>query len=135
MSDEATAEGLRTAALSALDHAYAPYSRFRVGAALLDAEGEIHPGSNVENASLGLSMCAERSAVFAAVGRGRRNFQALAIATEADGLTPPCGACRQVLLEFAPELEIFLVNTHGEQQRFTLDELLPVAFRDFRKEE
>jgi cytidine deaminase len=134
MIDDSTARGLEGAALSVLSHAWAPYSRFRVGAALLDAEGRIHVGCNVENASLGLSICAERSAVFRAVAEGAREFVAVAIASDAETLTPPCGACRQVLLEFAPHLQVLLVNSRGERRSHSLEELLPLAFHDFRVE-
>lgn len=134
MIDEVTARGLEEAALSAMAKAYAPYSGFRVGAALLDREGRIHLGCNVENASLGLSICAERNAVFHAVAEGAREYQAVAIATDSDELTPPCGACRQVLLEFAPELEVRMVNSKGESRSYGLGELLPFAFHDFRRE-
>lgn len=135
MIDEAVTKSLEEAALAVLHHAHAPYSKFRVGAALLDDTGEIHLGCNVENASLGLSSCAERNAVFRAVAEGRREFTAVAIATEAEELTPPCGACRQVLLEFAPRLKILLVNSHGQREWHCLDELLPLAFHDFRRED
>lgn len=132
MIEDATVQRLSEAALAALERAHAPYSGFQVGAALLDAQGGIHTGCNVENASLGLSSCAERNAVFRAVAEGRRDFRALVIATTAEELTPPCGACRQVLVEFAPDLEILLVNTNGQRERHALGELLPRAFLDFR---
>src|SRR5471030_1443505 len=92
---------LIAAATAAHERAYAPYSRFPVGAALLGASGRIHNGCNVENASYGLTSCAERNAVFGAVAAGERTFLAVAVVTAAETLTPPCGACRQVLVEFA----------------------------------
>lgn len=135
MLDQAQIQLLRDAALKALTHAHAPYSGFAVGAALLDSEGKVYSGCNVENASLGLSVCAERTAVFKAVSEGARSFRAIAIATRAPELTPPCGACRQVLLEFAPELVVVLVNAKGDTSQYRLSELMPHAFTDFREKE
>ncbi len=132
---KAQAEELEVKALEVMERAYAPYSSFQVGTALLDREGTIHLGCNVENASLGLSICAERVALFRAVADGSRRFAAIAIATAADELTPPCGACRQVLYEFAPDLVILLVNRKGEKARYRLKELMPLAFTDYRREE
>ena len=119
---------LRERALEAMDRAYAPYSRFRVGAALLSADGNIVEWCNVENAAYPAGMCAERVAVGAAVARGMRDFQALALATEADTPTPPCGICRQVLMEFAPSLPVLSVTRSGAEARWTMSELLPDAF-------
>jgi cytidine deaminase len=119
---------LRERALGAMTRAYAPYSRFRVGAALLGADGSITEGCNVENASFPAGMCAERSAVAAAVARGIRSFESITIATEAEEPTPPCGICRQVLEEFAPHLLVVSVTTDGREARWSLDELLPRAF-------
>jgi len=134
LDGERTAE-LEAAALTAMENAYAPYSSFSVGAALLDADGRIHLGCNIENASLGLSICAERVALFSAVAGGAREFSAVAIATGADELTPPCGACRQVLYEFAPDLTILLINRNGKRARYQLKELMPLAFTDYRHED
>lgn len=131
--DPATLQRLVDAARAVRAHAHAPYSGFRVGAALLDADGAIHTGVNVENASLGLSVCAERNAVFAAVARGVREFVAVAIATDTPVPTPPCGACRQVLVEFAPDLPVILAGPESTVST-TLPELLPHAFVDFRPE-
>lgn len=116
------------AAIDAQQRAYARYSNYQVGAALLCADGEIIIGCNVENASYGLTICAERVAVFTAVATGQREFIALAIATKDGGA--PCGACRQVLAEFARELPILLVATDRPEQivETTLDELLPMRF-------
>jgi cytidine deaminase len=119
---------LRERALGAMTRAYAPYSAFRVGAALLGSDGSITEGCNVENASYPAGLCAERAAVAAAVARGVRTFEAIAIATEAEEPTPPCGICRQVLEEFAPHLHVFSVTRDGREARWTMDDLLPRAF-------
>ena len=96
---------LTDAALAAREHAHAPFSNFRVGAALEDSSGGIHTGCNVENATYGLTICAERVAVFKAISEGARDFRRIAIAADADTLTPPCGACRQILWEFCGDIE------------------------------
>ena len=113
---------------AAMEHAYAPYSGFRVDAALLTSNGMVVEGCNVENASYPAGSCAERVAVGAAVARGLREFEALAIVTEADVPTPPCGICRQVLLEFAPALPVLSVTRGGAEARWDMSELLPHAF-------
>lgn len=115
-------------ALRARERAYAPYSRFLVGAALRCADGAVIEGCNVENASYGLCVCAERNAVGAAVAAGRREFTAIAIATASDPPSPPCGMCRQVLAEHARDLPIILVNTAGTRVRTTLQRLFPGTF-------
>jgi cytidine deaminase len=123
---------LLTAALAARESAYAPYSGFRVGAALEDDSGRIHTGCNVENASYGLSLCAERVAVMKAVSEGARRFRRIAVAADTDTLTPPCGACRQVLSEFCAgsgrDLEVLLVNPHGKVETMRLSDLYPRPF-------
>ena len=119
---------LRERALGVMARAYAPYSRFRVGAALLATDGSITEGCNVENASFPAGICAERGAIAAAVARGIRDFDSITIATEANEPTPPCGICRQVLEEFAPRLLVISVTADGREARWTLDELLPRAF-------
>jgi cytidine deaminase len=116
------------AARAAAGLAYATYSKFQVGAALRASDGRIFSGCNVENASYGLTICAERNAVWSAVAHGCRSFSAIAIFTFAEEPTPPCGACRQVLYEFSPDLEILIVNPAGLASRHTLSQLLPLAF-------
>jgi cytidine deaminase len=120
---------LRAAARAAARKAYAPYSRLRVGAALLGRRGETYVGCNTENASLGLTVCAERAAVFGAVAAGERGFRALVIySPDASAPLAPCGACRQVLAEFCEDLPIVSLAPRGQERRFSLCELLPDRF-------
>ena len=121
-------DSLTAAALAARENAHAPYSHFRVGAALEDSTGRVYTGCNVENATYGLTICAERVAVFKAMSEGARSFLRIAIAADTDALTPPCGACRQILWEFCGDVEILLVNLHGKTEIIQLKELLPRAF-------
>jgi cytidine deaminase len=115
------------AARAAQAHAYAPYSGFRVGAAVETADGTVFTGCNVENASYGLSLCAERAAVAAAVGAGARSFRRAVVVSDADPPAAPCGACRQVLVEFGPDLRVEAVGPRGAAH-WTLGELLPAPF-------
>ena len=123
-----TEEELCRKALDMLPMAYVPYSHFPVGAALECADGTVFTGCNIENAAYGPTNCAERTAVFKAVSEGHRSFVRIAIAADTDDFCPPCGVCRQVLREFAEDLEILLVNRKGEIQVLTLKELLPYSF-------
>lgn len=120
-----TEQELITQAIAAAKLAYAPYSRFLVGAALVAQDGRVFAGCNVENISYGLTICAERNAVFAAVAAGCRDFSKIVIATDTAEPASPCGACRQVLAEFNPDLEIVLATFQGKSVRFRLSELLP----------
>ena len=119
---------LHAAALTARENAHAPYSKFRVGAALEDTGGRVHTGCNVENATYGLTLCAERVAVFKAISEGAREFRRIAVAADTDTLTPPCGACRQILWEFCGDVPVTLVNLRGKSETWQLKELFPRAF-------
>jgi cytidine deaminase len=119
---------LTAAALAAREYAHAPFSKFRVGAALEDDAGRLHTGCNVENATYGLTLCAERVAMFKAISEGARKFQRIAIAADTDTLTPPCGACRQILWEFCGDIEVILVNPRGASEVLQLKDLFPRAF-------
>jgi cytidine deaminase len=119
---------LTHSALLARLNAHAPYSKFLVGAAIEDDSGAIHTGCNIENATYGLTVCAERIAVFKAMSEGVRRFTRIAIAADTDTLTPPCGACRQILWEFAGDVEIILVNLQGRTETMRLSTLFPRAF-------
>ena len=115
-------------AKQAMEYAYAPYSHFQVGAALLCKDGQVFTGCNVENASYGATCCAERTAIGKAVSEGVRKFEKIAIMASDGGFTAPCGICRQILLEFMPEGLVVLGNKTGEIQVFTVKELLPHGF-------
>jgi cytidine deaminase len=119
---------LLEAAIRAREHAYAPFSNFKVGAAIEDASGRIHTGCNVENATYGLTVCAERVAVLKAVSEGARKFLRIAVAADTKALTPPCGACRQILWEFCGDIRITLVNLNGETESYSLRDLFPRPF-------
>lgn len=126
---DADLQPLVEAARAVRERAHAPYSEFRVGAALVTSSGEVFTGANVENASLGLTLCAERSAMAAAVSAGHREFSRIVIVTQRDEAIQPCGACRQFLAEFAPDLEIVAVGESGATDTRRLSELLPGQFR------
>jgi len=119
---------LTDAALAARKNAHAPYSHFQVGAALEAQDGRVFTGCNVENATYGLTLCAERIAVFKAISEGARKFQRIAIVADTDVLTPPCGACRQILWEFCGDIELTLVNLHGKMETLHLKDLFPRPF-------
>ena len=122
------ADALIDAALAVRANAFAPFSKFQVGAALEDCDGRIHTGCNVENATYGLTICAERVAVFKAISEGVRSFRRVVVAADTDVLTPPCGACRQILWEFCGDVEIVLVNPRGKTESYRLKELFPKPF-------
>jgi cytidine deaminase len=121
-------DALFEAALKARENAHAPFSGFRVGAALEDAEGRVYTGCNVENATLGLTVCAERVAVFKAVSEGARKFTRIAVVAGSAPPTPPCGACRQILWELCGDIEVVLGNLAGQTERLRLSELFPRPF-------
>lgn len=123
-----TWDALYKAALEVRQNAYTPYSKFKVGAAFLMESGDIFVGCNVENASFGATICAERTAIGTAITQGIHNPRALAVVTDIDPPAAPCGICRQVLAEFADSLPILLANTHGKRRFTTLDLLLPQRF-------
>lgn len=123
-----SAKDLRDTAFAAMENAYAPYSRFRVGAAVRTSSGEVIAGCNVENAAYGEALCAERVAIAAAVARGMKEFEEIAIASESDEPAAPCGSCRQTMSEFAPDLKITSYSRNGKQVTWRLSDLLPEAF-------
>lgn len=110
------------------ENAHAPYSNFRVGAALRATSGRIFGGCNVENATYGLTVCAERVAIFKAISEGERGFDAIAVVTDADTLTPPCGACRQLIWEFCGDVQVVLSNLKGKTETIQMRELFPKPF-------
>ncbi|AEB10393.1 cytidine deaminase [Desulfobacca acetoxidans] len=133
MLDKPLIHTLMAAARQAREAAYAPYSGdFRVGAAVLTGDGQVFTGCNVENASFGASMCAERVAIFAAVAAGQRQLTALVVIADTPQPIPPCGLCRQVLAEFAPACQVIMANTKGDYQVATMEQLLPYPF-EFRQ--
>jgi len=121
-------DSLLEAALRARENAHAPFSRFKVGAALEEENGRVHTGCNVENATYGLTICAERVAVFKGISEGGRRFRRIAVAADTDVLTPPCGACRQILWEFCGDAEIVLVNLQHKTESIQLAHLFPRPF-------
>ena len=125
--EQVSDETLLALAKSAMERSYAPYSKFQVGACLLSADGRVFQGCNVENASFGLTNCAERTAIFSAITEGVKEFTAIAIAAK-DAAPWPCGACRQVLNEFAPGIRVLVTWGDNETGSATLNELLPHSF-------
>ena len=123
-----TREELKAAAIAMLDRAYCPYSHFAVGAALECADGTVYTGCNIENAAFSPTICAERTAVAKAVSEGHTDFVRIVVAGRSKDFCVPCGVCRQVLREFAPNMEVICLNGAGEEQVFTLSELLPHSF-------
>ena len=116
------------AALAVRLNAIAPFSKFLVGAAIEDIDGRIHTGCNIENATYGLTLCAERVAIFKALTMGMRKFRRVAVVADTDNLTPPCGACRQILWEFCGDVPVVLVNLQGKTETYQLKDLLPKPF-------
>lgn len=123
-----TDKELLAAAYRAMEYAYAPYSGFKVGAALLCTDGTIFTGCNIENGSYGATNCAERTAIFKAVSEGKRDFSAIAVVSSGGGETYPCGICRQVMGEFSPDIRIILSGSDGEPVSYKFKELLPKFF-------
>ena len=121
-------EALITAATQSRENAHAAYSNFRVGAALRATSGRIFGGCNVENATYGLTVCAERVAIFKAISEGERGFDAIAVVTDAESLTPPCGACRQLIWEFCGDVPVILANLKGKIEIIPMRELFPKPF-------
>ena len=128
MSSEVSNTDLIAAAAEARERAHVPFSHFQVGAALETVTGEIIKGCNIENASYGLTLCAERVAIFKAVSEGQRKFTALAVAVDTDELTPPCGACRQIIWEFCGDIPVTMANLAGRTETMQMSDLLPKAF-------
>jgi cytidine deaminase len=123
-------ELLITAAKQSRENAHAPYSNFRVGAALRSSSGRIFGGCNVENATYGLTVCAERVAIFKAISEGERGFSSIAVVTDTEALTPPCGACRQLIWEFCGDIPVTLANLAGKRETLQMKELFPKPFDD-----
>lgn len=121
-------DALISAAEHARENAHAPFSNFRVGAALRATSGRIYTGCNIENASYGLTLCAERVAIFKAISEGERGFDAIAVVADTDALTPPCGACRQIIWEFCGDVPVILANLKGKMEEERSAKLLPRAF-------
>jgi cytidine deaminase len=126
--DEHTEQQLVEAAIRARGHSVSPFSRFMVGAALLTESGRVYTGCNIESASYGLTVCAERVAIWKALSEGERVFTGLAVVADTERLTPPCGNCRQIIWEFCKDAPIFLANLQGGNEKVSIEELLPRAF-------
>ncbi len=121
-------DALLEAALRVRENAFAPFSNFKVGAALEDYSGNVYTGCNVENSTYGLTICAERVAIFKAISEGARGFRRIAVAADTESLTPPCGACRQILWEFCGDVEVVLINLQGKSESFQMKDLFPRPF-------
>ena len=121
-------EKLIKAATDARENAYAPYSNFRVGAAVEAENGDIYIGCNVESASYGLTVCAERVAIWKGISVGEKRFKQIAVVVDTEELTPPCGVCRQIIWEFCGDVPVILANLHGKSETVMMSELLPRAF-------
>lgn len=121
-------ENLIEAAKKAREKAFAPYSKFKVGAAIGTKDGKIYTGCNIENASYGLTICAERVAIFKALSEGEKEFVNLAVVADTKDLTPPCGACRQIIWEFCGDIPVAFSNLEGKTETLAMSELLPRAF-------
>lgn len=121
-------EPLIAAAKHARENAHANFSKFKVGAALRAATGKIYGGCNVENATYGLTICAERVAIFKAISEGERKFDAIAVVTDTDALTPPCGACRQIIWEFCGDVPVVMTNLKGTVETIRMGQLFPKPF-------
>ncbi|CAN5290875.1 cytidine deaminase [soil metagenome] len=128
MSNKNILEELVEAAKDVREKAYAPYSNFKVGAALLTKEGKIYTGCNVESASYGLTVCAERVAIWKAVSEGEKEFETIAVVADTQELTPPCGVCRQIIWEFCGDVPVIFANLKGKTETVKMSELLPRAF-------
>src|SRR3954470_12543757 len=128
LASAVTDEQLIEKAKQVRENASAAFSNFKVGAALLGEDGQVHSGCNVENATYGLTVCAERVAIFKAISEGARRFIRVAVVADTDKLTPPCGACRQILWEFCGDIEIVLANLAGKTETLKLGTLFPRAF-------
>lgn len=123
-----TEQELCQAAIAMMERSYIPYSHFPVGAALECSDGTVFTGCNIENAAYGLTICAERTAIFKAISEGHRDFKRIVIAGKSEDYCVPCGSCRQVMQEFAPQMEVICLNGKGEAKHFALKELLPYGF-------
>lgn len=123
-----TEQELCRAAIAMLGRSYSPYSHFPVGAALECSDGTVFTGCNIENAAYGLTICAERTAIFKAISEGHRDFKRIVIAGKSEDYCVPCGSCRQVMQEFTPQMEVICLNGKGEAKHFALKELLPYGF-------
>jgi cytidine deaminase len=121
-------DALIAAATQVRENAHAKFSNFKVGAALRAPTGKIYSGCNIENATYGLTLCAERVAIFKAVSEGARKFDAIAVVTDTDTLTPPCGACRQIIWEFCGDVPVILANVKGKTETFRMSQLFPKPF-------